>query len=193
MAEPGRWELLRALGAIASLGGGQRRRIEDALELGALTEEEHTEVFVLECPPYASLHLGPEGKLGGEATDRVAGFLRTLGLAPVQEPDHLATLLDAYAWLGERSCSRTTAEERAAQVRAREALLFEHLWAWVPGYLQAVLELGLATIGPWADLLLRSLEREVAPRCRPSASPWRCGRRRSAGSSQAAGARSSNP
>jgi len=166
-----RWELLRALGAISAFGGQHRHALEDALGLPAVAAEDHTEVFVLECPPYASVHLGPEGKLGGEAADRVAGFSRALGLVPAREPDHLASLLDLYASLGERAGAWGSPEERAAFHRAREALLFEHLWSWLPGYLQAVGELGIAPLGQWAELLSICLEEEVAR----SAPPERLG------------------
>jgi TorA maturation chaperone TorD len=54
---------------------------------------EHTEVFGLQLYPYASVYVGPEGMLGGEARDRIAGFWRVLRLTPATEPDHLATLL----------------------------------------------------------------------------------------------------
>ena len=43
------------------------------------SDAEHTEVFVLNCPPYASVYLGPDGALGGEGADRAAGFWRASG------------------------------------------------------------------------------------------------------------------
>lgn len=160
-ATAGRAELIRALGAVTVLSGGSRRRVEDALGLEPISDEEHTEVFVLECPPYVSIHLGPEGKLGGDAADRVAGYFRALGLPPPREPDHLATVLDLYASLGEVE----------APGRAREALLFEHVWSWVPVYLQAVTELGSARARSWAELLRRCLEDEVASAAAPGRLP----------------------
>ena len=95
-----RWELLRALGAIAD-SPADARTAATALGLGAASDAEHTNVFVLNCPPLASVYLGPDGALGGEGTDRTAGFWRALGLTPPAEPDHLTTLLSLYASLGE--------------------------------------------------------------------------------------------
>lgn len=172
----GRFELLRALGAVTRLRGDDRRRVEDALGIEPLCAALHTEVFVLEAPPYSSVHLGPEGMLGGEAADRVAGFARALHVAPLSEPDHLASLLDLYAALGDAACGEghghgdrwgagddeRDGPRRSALGRAREALLFEHLWSWLPGYLVAVAELGCAPATAWARLLLAAVAREVA-------------------------------
>ena len=96
----GRWELLRALGAVAGDPADARTACA-ALGWAGPDNAEHTELFVLNCPPYASVYLGAEGGLGGEGADRVAGFWRAMGLAPPAEPDHLAALLGLYASLGE--------------------------------------------------------------------------------------------
>lgn len=96
-------ELLRALGALAEPPGPTQRRIAAALGLpGTLEAADHTELFVLQLYPYASVHLGAEGMLGGDARDRVAGFWRSLGVTPPAEPDHLTALLGLYAALVER-------------------------------------------------------------------------------------------
>ena len=79
------------------------------------------------CYPYASVYLGAEGMLGGEARDRVAGFWRALGLVPPAEPDHLAALLGLYAALADAEEPRRTSRPAAAPAQARRALLHEHL------------------------------------------------------------------
>ena len=95
-----RWELLRALGAVAD-SPAAARAVAGPLGLDPAGDAEHTEVFVLNCPPYASVYLGPDGALGGEGADRVAGFWRALAISPPAEPDHLTALLALYASLGE--------------------------------------------------------------------------------------------
>ena len=168
----GRMELLRALGAVASSppaalrpgGGGSRAAAAPA---GA----EHTGVFVLAAPPHAAIHLGADGELGGDALDRVAGFWRVLGLAPPASADHLGVLLMLYAELGDAE-SRARDERAAGSLRrAREALLWEHLWSWAPGYLTAVGRLDTPSLGGWARLTLRALAREARLAAAPAALP----------------------
>jgi TorA maturation chaperone TorD len=127
----GRWELLRALGALAIGPPSDAQRAAGALGLAALTAAEHTNVFVLSLPPYASIHLGADGMLGGEAADRVAGFWRALGLSPPPDADHLAAILALYAELGEAAVTTRRRGVRERLTRAREAVLWEHLWSWV--------------------------------------------------------------
>jgi hypothetical protein len=132
-----------------------------ALGLPPVSRAEHTQVFVLALPPYAAIHLGPEGKLGGVGADRVAGFWRALGLEVPAEPDHLATLLGLYANLGQAEPEASRAQSRQAVARARAALLFEHLWSWLPGYLRAVTEEDIPSLSRWSELLRRVLRSEV--------------------------------
>ena len=115
---------------------------------------------MLNCPPYAAVYLGAEGGLGGEAADRAAGFWRALGVAPPAEPDHLTALLGLYASLGEAAGGTRTAATADALTRARQALFWEHLWPWLPGYLAAVADLGTPGLGPWARLAGRVLRAE---------------------------------
>jgi len=153
----GRTELLRALGAVAGDPADARTACA-ALGLPVPGNAEHTEVFVLNCPPYASVYLGAEGGLGGEATDRAAGFWRAIGVAPPAEPDHLTALLSLYAQLGEAAGDGgLTPATAGALTRARHALFWEHLWPWLPGYLAAVADLGTAGLAPWARLAGRVL------------------------------------
>jgi len=155
-----RWELLRALGAIATLDAASSDPLCDALDLPRWDPAEHTGLFVLGLVPYASVYLGAEGGLGGDAAEAVAGIWRALGLQPPSEPDHLGSLLGLYAELGEAGevCATDAARRRLAH--ARTTVLFEHLWSWVPGYLRAAA--GLPGGGPWASLLLTALAEEAA-------------------------------
>ncbi len=166
----GRWELLRALGAIAD-NPSDARIAAAALGLGTASAAEHTDVFVLNCPPSASVYLGPDGALGGEGADRTAGFWRALGLTPPAEPDHLTTLLSLYASLGEaagETCRPTTA---AALARSQAALFWEHLWPWLPGYLDAVTDLGSPALTAWAQLTRHAIAAEYRAHPAPAQLP----------------------
>ncbi|HEY3733384.1 MAG TPA: molecular chaperone TorD family protein [Streptosporangiaceae bacterium] len=157
----GRWELLRALGAVAD-SPAAARAVAPALGLEPASDAEHTEVFVLNCLPYTSVYLGPEGGLGGEGTDRVAGFWRALGLVPPAEPDHLAALLGLYARLGEAAGDTSRPVTAAALTLSRAALLDEHLWPWLPCYLDAVTDLAVPPLAAWAELTRRAVTAELA-------------------------------
>jgi hypothetical protein len=133
-----------------------------------VTGAEHTAVFVLTAPPHAAIYLGEEGKLGGEALDRVAGFWGVIGLVPPPDADHLGLLLMLYAELRD---AETTVHNEASRRRlrhVREALLIEHLWSWAPGYLAAVSRLGTPTLSDWARMTLRALHREARSVAAPS-------------------------
>jgi TorA maturation chaperone TorD len=157
-------ELFRALAVFAETpdraGVG---RVAEALGLGPLPEASaYTDLFVFQLYPYASVYLGDEGMLGGEARDRIAGFLKALGREPPREPDHLSTLLGAYAAL----CA---SEESAVDVRVREhfraarrALLWEHLLSWLPVYLDKLERVATPFYRRWAELLREALDSEAA-------------------------------
>jgi TorA maturation chaperone TorD len=152
-------ELLRALGALSEPPGPEARRLARLLDLpGEPDAADWTELFACELVPYASVYLGAEGMIGGEARDRVAGFWRALGIVPPAEPDHLASLLGLAATLAEAErAERDTA--RAALLReARRALVAEHLASWLPVYVDRVVELGSPFYRGWALLLRETLE-----------------------------------
>jgi Nitrate reductase delta subunit len=154
-------ELLRALGAVAG-DPADARTVLTALGLPPCPAAEHTEVFVLNCPPYAAVYLGAEGGLGGEAADRVAGFWRAIGTGPPAEPDHLSALLGLYASLGDAQRSARSAGLAEALGRARDALFWEHLWPWLPGYLAAVSALRTPALTAWAALTSQVVTAERA-------------------------------
>lgn len=180
-----RADLCRSLAVVADAPGPAAARHAEVLGLGrAPTAAEHTKLFTLELHPYASVHLGPEGQLGGVARDRVAGFFRALGAVPPPEPDHLVVLLHAYAdladlderadasapaaaSLGGAAASEavgTPAAGASPPTRARHArtvLLHEHLASWVPRFAGRAAELAPAPLRAWARLLANVLDAEA--------------------------------
>jgi len=161
-------DLLRALGSVPLSPPPCCQPVLESLGLRRVTGAEHTAVFVLTAPPHAAIYLGEEGKLGGEALDRVAGFWGVIGLVPPPDADHLGLLLMLYAELRD---AETTVHNEASRRRlrhVREALLIEHLWSWAPGYLAAVSRLGTPTLSDWARMTLRALHREARSVAAPS-------------------------
>lgn len=156
-----RWELLRALGAVAD-SPAAARAVAGPLGLAPVSEAGHTEAFVMNCPPYASVYLGPDGALGGEGADRAAGFWRALAITPPAEPDHLTALLALYASLGEAAADTGRPATARALTRSRLSLFREHLWPWLPAYLDAVTDLGLPVLAAWAGLTRRAVAAELA-------------------------------
>lgn len=157
-----RWELVRALGAVALTPPPRNAAVCRAVGLPVPTGAEHTSVFVLGAPPHAAIHLGPEGKLGGEGFDRVAGFWRALQLRPPEDADHVGALLMLYAELGIAETNAKGEQHRQHLRRSRCALFHEHLWSWAPGYLDAVQSLGVRPLGRWAELTMQALRAELA-------------------------------
>lgn len=183
-------ELIRGLAVLAEPPAEEHARISRALDLPAPpTPPDYSDLFLFQLYPYASVHLGPEGMMGGEARSRVAGFWRALGYDPPGEPDHLAALLGLYAALAEAE-TRLSAEIRrggealrsaetrpdggprrnggvspSAEARlvreSRRALLHEHLAPWVFAFLARVRELTTGVYGTWAELLEEVLRADV--------------------------------
>ncbi|MDA0329898.1 MAG: molecular chaperone TorD family protein [Gemmatimonadetes bacterium] len=154
-------ELIRSLAVIAEPPGEEQGRLTQLLDLGAPpTASEYSDVFLFQLYPYASVHVGSEGMMGGEARDRVAGFWTALGHVPPAEPDHLAALLGLYASLGQREHDVDGAE-RALVRESRHALLNEHLAPWVFAFLARVQELASGAYAAWASLLYEVLLSEA--------------------------------
>jgi hypothetical protein len=159
-------ELLRALAVLAEPPVPETARVAAALGLDAPSPVEFADVFVFQLPPYASVYLGPEGQLGGEAEDRVCGFYRALGIEVDREPDHLATLLGVYTGLAEAGAAGGEPIRRA-----RFALLSEHLVSWLPVYLAAVQRLAPPPLARWASMLDAVLREEAGTVPEPAALP----------------------
>ncbi|HLW47797.1 MAG TPA: molecular chaperone TorD family protein [bacterium] len=155
-------EVFRALGVLCEPPDDGHARVAQALGLPAVPgPSEYTDVFVFHLYPYASVYLGAEGLLGGEARDRVAGFWRALRLAPPAEPDHLAALLGLYATLLDREADAPAPARRLLWHQARAALLHEHLLSWLPPYLDRIDALAPPAYRAWAGLLRSALCREA--------------------------------
>jgi TorA maturation chaperone TorD len=153
-------ELFRALAVLAEPPTEESLRVADALGLGAQPgAEEYTGLFVFELYPYASVYVGSEGMLGGEARDRVGGFWRALGQVPPAEPDHLPVMLALYARLCE-----LVEEEGAARANwptARKAFLWEHLLSWLPVYLTKLADIAPPFYQRWGEVLMKALLAEI--------------------------------
>ena len=155
-------ELFRALGALCEPPTPAHRRLAEALRLrDEARNADYTELFLFQLYPYASVYLGDEGKLGGEARDRVAGFWRALRLVPPAEPDHLAALLGLYASLAEQERAETDEARRLLRREARRALLHEHLLTWTGPYLDKLDELAAPFYREWGALLRAALAAAV--------------------------------
>jgi len=150
-------DLPRCLGVLAEPPGGETERIAALLELpGTPQGWEYNAIFLEQLYPYASVYLDASGMMGGEARDRIAGFWRALGETPPAEPDHLGTLLGAYASLVDAAPVGTGASAkraRAAWQRARAAFLWEHMLSWLPLWLAKLEQIGSPTYVAWGRTL----------------------------------------
>jgi len=165
-------ELVRALGALAEPPTPASVAVASALGLPIPSPDEYTDTFLFQLYPYASVYLGAEGMIGGEAGDRIAGFWRALRLTPPAEPDHLAALLGLYASLGDQEASLPEGSARRLLVReARKALLWEHLLSWLPPYLDHVEEVAARSYAKWAALLREMLAAEAVQLGPPATAP----------------------
>jgi TorA maturation chaperone TorD len=164
-------ELLRALAVLGEPPSGEHGAVAAAVGLGDPPDgHAYATVFVFNLYPYASVHMGPEGMLGGEARDRVAGFWRAVGRAPPAEPDHLSALLGLYVSLLEEAGDRD-GPERTLSLRSAVALLHEHLAPWAPAFLERVARDAPGFYGRWAGLLEQTLRSELAWAGEPRALP----------------------
>jgi hypothetical protein len=145
-------EALRALAVLAEVPGSAAEVAPVAAALGLPEVPDlatFTEVLDLQLPPYASIWLG-DGAIGGEPRARIADFLALIGVE-AREPDHLAVLLAVWAGLDE------------APLRARQALVGEHLASWLPAWLAAMDRLGVPFFTAWGGLVGATLREAVVP------------------------------
>ncbi|MCY4398181.1 MAG: molecular chaperone TorD family protein [Gemmatimonadetes bacterium] len=166
-------ELFRALGSLIEAPVAEHRGIAEALDLPAVPDAAvHGAVVGFQRYPYASVYLGPEGMMGGEARDRVAGFVRALGItgdgagpagdergptgdarADAREPDHLASLLGLLAALDQWERDERDGARRTLLGQARVALVWEHVASWTGPYLASFDGCGNPFYEEWAALL----------------------------------------
>lgn len=165
-------ELFRALGAMCEPPDPAHSSLATALGLpGQPDAPSHTDLFAFQLVPYASVYLGADGMLGGEAGDRVAGFWRALRLDLPREPDHLAALLGLYAAIGEHERDESDRPRALLWSQARRALLWEHLLTWVPPYAAAAAAMSSPFYTAWAALLGDALRAEAQAMAPPPTSP----------------------
>ena len=70
-------ELLRALAVLCEPPAPEHARVAEVLGLVQTPDgADFAHTFLFQLHPYASVYLGPEGMLGGEARERVAGLAR---------------------------------------------------------------------------------------------------------------------
>lgn len=155
-------ELFRALAVLVEPPSEETARLASALELGAVpTADEYTELFVFQLYPYASVYLGEEGMMGGDARDLIAGFWRALGQTPPAEADHLALMLALYARLCELAAGESAPARRVLREQARKAFLWEHLLSWLPVYTSKLNELAAPFYRRWSEVLMAALVAEA--------------------------------
>lgn len=155
-------ELFRALATFAEPTLKESARVAEALGLGELpAESEYAETFIFQLYPYASVYLGAEGMMGGEARDLIAGFWRALHLTPPAEPDHLSVMLALYAELAEREAKERDLSSSERWRHARRAFLWEHLLSWLPVYLQKLDSLATPFYRRWGETLRDALAEEI--------------------------------
>lgn len=166
-------ELFRALAALSEPPVAATDRVAALLGLPAAPDgEAYTTLFVLEMHPYASVYLGAEGMLGGEARDRIAGFWRAIGRVPPPEPDHLATMLALYATLVEHEDQHGgDTQEREALRRVRASFFWEHLASWLPPYLAKLSGVAPPPYDQWGAMLRAAIEAEATALGPPAVLP----------------------
>ena len=168
-APPG--ELLRALAVLAEPPEPAHARVAEALGLEAPPDgTAYASTFLFGLRPYASVYVGPEGMIGGEARDRIAGFWRAVGRRPPAEPDHLSALLGLYAALLEDVGGAEPAES-ALLGRGARALLEEHLASWVFVYLDRMRLEPEGFFSRWATLTAEALSAAVEAGGPPASLP----------------------
>ena len=165
-------ELIRALGVLSEAPGPEHRGLADLLELGEAPDPEgYAASFLFQLYPYASVYVGSEGMLGGEARDRVAGAWTALGRTPPAEPDHLGALLGLYAALAEHAEDAADPAERALWGAAASGFLWEHLLSWALPYLSRFEDIASPVYADWARLLAETLLDEGRRRGPPAVLP----------------------
>ena len=155
-------ELLRALGSLIETPAPEHPRIAAALGLPAPPGHAvHGAVVEFQRYPWASVYLGAEGMMGGEARDRIAGFRRALGVGEAgrgqergaPEADHLAALLALLAALERWRADETDPARAALLAEAGVTLMWEHVVSWTGPYLSSFEGCGSPFHEAWAALL----------------------------------------
>jgi TorA maturation chaperone TorD len=144
--------LIRTLATLAEAPSPESARLWAHLDREAPEAAAHTDLFVLQLPPFASIYLGDDAMLGGAVRERIVDFWNVVGATPPEDADHLAALLGLYAALS---------EEGTPAAHARHSLLYEHVLSWVPMYLTKLREIASPAYRAWAGLLHETLMHEA--------------------------------
>ena len=169
-------ELLRALGSLIEAPAPQHARIAAALGLPTVPDRAvHGSVVEFQRYPFASVYLGPEGMMGGDARDRIVGFGRAVGVDdgdgdPVSA-DHLASLLALLASLDGWRAEETHAARAALLEEARVTLVWEHVASWAGPYLASFRGCGAPFYEAWASLCGEALDEVAAGMALPDYLP----------------------
>ncbi len=153
-----RAELIRALAVLCERPTPETDRIAALFGLSAPDPADHTELFIHQLPPYASIYLDPTGSIGGRARDRIAGFWRATGFTPPPEPDHLAALLGLWATLIDSGIDHGDPARHRLRQHAQDTLVYEHLAPWIIPYLNRVEDVAPHPYPTWAALLDRTIQ-----------------------------------
>lgn len=149
--------------------------------------EVHSRVVEFQRYPYASVYLGPEGMMGGDARDRIVGFRRALGIddgaarpnaegeprrgSDPMSADHLASLLALLAALDRWRGEETHPARAALLEEARVTLMWEHVASWAGPYLASFRGCGAPFYEAWASLLEEALNEVAAAMALPDFLP----------------------
>ena len=72
-------DLIRTLAVFAEAPASEHIHLWKTLGIEeSPSASDYADIFLFQLYPYASVHLGPEGMLGGEAQNRVAGILESV-------------------------------------------------------------------------------------------------------------------
>ncbi|MDH3223137.1 MAG: molecular chaperone TorD family protein [Gemmatimonadota bacterium] len=156
-------EVYRALGLLIEAPTVEHGAVAAALDLPPPPEPAiHGNEVAFQRYPYASVYLGEEGKLGGEARARIAGFWHALGLEAPDEPDHISALLSLATGLTKAEHAETDPARGALLKEARSALLWEHVHSWCVPYLESFRTSPSAYYRAWGDLVRRVIRQELS-------------------------------
>ncbi len=155
-------ELIRALAVFAEPPDEHLAPVAQVLGFETLPgADEYTELFLFNLYPYASVYLGKEGMLGGEARDRIAGFWRALNQTPPAEPDHLSIMLALYANLCEEEEKLKVQSSKFKVHHARAVFFWEHIASWLPAYLHKMKSIASPFYCGWCEMTENVLVEEA--------------------------------